>query len=301
MIQIKAIRIEEFRGIRELELDLGCKSFVVWGPNGSGKSGVVDAIDFALTGSVARLTGAGTAGISVREHGPHVHKRNNAAAARVVLTVRDTVTGQEAELTRGVKTAGQFALSPDTPAMRAAVERAQGHPELVLSRREIIKFIIAQATERAKEVQALLKLDRLDQIRRVLRSAMTKTTGEFNTAAGELKGAEEAMQRHLDLPQLLASQVAAEINKRRCTLGLMDLVDVTKDSDLTDGLGDVDGTVIFDKAGAIREVTALVDAVADPARLTASTAGLVTTLDEIAASLLRGWNSWRTQPALFAT
>jgi recombinational DNA repair ATPase RecF len=54
MIQLKAVRIEEFRGIRELELDLDLKSFVVLGPNGSGKSGVVDAIDFALTGNVAR-------------------------------------------------------------------------------------------------------------------------------------------------------------------------------------------------------------------------------------------------------
>jgi recombinational DNA repair ATPase RecF len=48
MIQLTAIRIEEFRGIRTLELDLDRNSFVVLGPNGSGKSGVIDAIDFSL-------------------------------------------------------------------------------------------------------------------------------------------------------------------------------------------------------------------------------------------------------------
>ena len=32
------------------------QSFVVSGPNGSGKSGVVDAIQFALTGEIGRLT-----------------------------------------------------------------------------------------------------------------------------------------------------------------------------------------------------------------------------------------------------
>ena len=63
MIQLQKPRIEEFRGIRELELTLDRQSFVILGPNGSGKSGVVDAIDFALTGNVARLTGAGTGGI----------------------------------------------------------------------------------------------------------------------------------------------------------------------------------------------------------------------------------------------
>lgn len=61
MIQIEEINIREFRGIRDLRLTLGCKSFVVWGPNGSGKSGVVDAIDFALTGDITRLSGAGSA------------------------------------------------------------------------------------------------------------------------------------------------------------------------------------------------------------------------------------------------
>jgi DNA repair exonuclease SbcCD ATPase subunit len=56
VIQVQKLRIEEFRGIRDLDLDLGSGSFVVVGPNGSGKSGVVDAIDFALTGNVARLS-----------------------------------------------------------------------------------------------------------------------------------------------------------------------------------------------------------------------------------------------------
>jgi len=37
--------IEEFRGIRDLNLDLADKNFGVCGPNGTGKSGVVDAID----------------------------------------------------------------------------------------------------------------------------------------------------------------------------------------------------------------------------------------------------------------
>ena len=57
MIQLTRIRIDEFRGIRELDLAPDGKSFVVLGSNGSGKSGVVDAIDFALTDNVARLSG----------------------------------------------------------------------------------------------------------------------------------------------------------------------------------------------------------------------------------------------------
>ena len=46
MIRIKTIHIEEFRGIRRLDLLLDAKNFGICGPNGTGKSGVVDAIEF---------------------------------------------------------------------------------------------------------------------------------------------------------------------------------------------------------------------------------------------------------------
>ena len=130
--------------IRRIDLQLACKSFVVWGPNGSGKSGVVDAIDFALTGNIARLSGAGTGSISVLRHGPHVRQRNNAGAAKIALTVRDTVSGQTGVLTRCVKTAGAFTLTPDTPQLRQCCRSARQHPELTLSRREIIKYILTE-------------------------------------------------------------------------------------------------------------------------------------------------------------
>lgn len=39
MIQLKSIRVEEFRGIRELELELNCKSFVVLGPTALARVG----------------------------------------------------------------------------------------------------------------------------------------------------------------------------------------------------------------------------------------------------------------------
>ena len=50
LIQIESVTIRELRGIRELEVNPDRKNFVISGPNGSGKSGLVDAIEFALTG-----------------------------------------------------------------------------------------------------------------------------------------------------------------------------------------------------------------------------------------------------------
>src|SRR5665213_1498791 len=139
MIKLGMLHIEEFRGIRELDVDFKYKSFAIHGPNGSGKSGVVDAIGFALTGTVARLMGAGTGGVLVKSHAPHVKSKDNPEAARVSLTFKDIKSGQVGTITRTVKDPGNFALLPDSPELRAALQNAFNHPEFILSRREIIK------------------------------------------------------------------------------------------------------------------------------------------------------------------
>src|SRR5205809_7649708 len=86
MIKVDSIRIEEFRGIRDLTLNLKGKNFAICGSNGTGKSGVVDALEFAVTGAVTRLTGQGTSGITLKTHGPHVDLRDKPDRSRVVLT-----------------------------------------------------------------------------------------------------------------------------------------------------------------------------------------------------------------------
>jgi ABC-type multidrug transport system ATPase subunit len=282
VIQIEAIHIQEFRGIRDLRLTLGSKSFVVHGPNGSGKSGVVDAIDFALTGNIARLAGTGTSGLSVLKHGPHVHHRDNPAAAKVSLTLRETTSGQQAMLTRSVKTANKFTLNPDVPQIRAAVERAQQHPELTLSRREIIKYIVAEPGKRAHEVQALLKLNRLEEVRRVLRSAQSKTSAEEARANSEVEAAEEGMLRHLDLTSLLTAGITSEINKRRTVLGLDSFETVTVDTDLRAGVEGSAAQATFDKHSALRDVRALVGWLGDTAALATAVDQLNEALGELA-------------------
>ena len=95
MIKLETVHIEEIRGIRALDVDLKRKTFAISGPNGSGKSGVIDAIEFGLTGEIKRLTGSGTKGLSLAEHGPHVDKVKFSGASfvelRVLYTAQDRV------------------------------------------------------------------------------------------------------------------------------------------------------------------------------------------------------------------
>ena len=94
MIKLESVHIEEVRGIRKLDLNFGQKTFAISGPNGSGKSGVIDAIEFGLTGKIGRLTGRGTQGLSVAAHGPHVDKTKFPDAAFVMLRVFLTDIGK---------------------------------------------------------------------------------------------------------------------------------------------------------------------------------------------------------------
>ncbi len=254
MIQVEQIHIQEFRGIRDLRLNMGCKPFLVCGPNGSGKSGVVDALDFVFTGNIARLSGHGSGGLSIAKHGPHVDRRDDPGAAEVSATIRDTRTGATAVLTRNVRRPGEFTLTPDTQAMREAVTHAESHPELILSRREIIKFIITEPGKRSEEVQALLKLGRLGEIRKRLKTAVGKLNSERDTATRSVAAASDAVRRQFDLPTLDEAELLRIANDRRTALGLAQIEDIER---LVEGVVSDSPPATIDKLTAIREVSAL--------------------------------------------
>lgn len=256
MIKLGNLHIEEFRGIRELDIDFGYESFAVHGPNGSGKSAVVDAIGFALTGTIARLTGAGTGSVSVRSHAAHVKSKDNPAAAKVSMTFKDVASGQVGTITRTVSDAGSYTITPDTPELRAALESALAHPEFTLSRREIIKFILTESGKRALEVQALLQLDKLEINRKSLRSALTKVEVDKKNAIATTGAAQQLVEVHLVIEALTADKVRDAVNPRRKILGLKEFTEVKLSTNLKEGLDEKTDEKPFDKESALREVAA---------------------------------------------
>jgi len=257
VIQIEEIQIRELRGIRELEIKPRRKSFVISGPNGSGKSGVVDAIQFGLTGEISRLTGKGTVGLTVQRHGPHVDRRDDPAAAEVPLKLYISETKKTAVLKRNVKTAKSFSLEPDDHGIRAAIEEVAQHPELILSRREIIKYIIVEAGERSKEIQALLKLDEIGNIRSVLSTAKNKLSLAHTSAERDVNIANDAFRRHLDVKALSKEEILAAVNTRRKILGLAEIKELNADTSLNAGVSEGGSQQAFSKQSAIRDLAAL--------------------------------------------
>ena len=47
--------------------------------------------------------------------------------------------------------------------MKAILEEVAEHPEITLSRREILRFILVEPTKRSEEIQTILKLEEIGQ------------------------------------------------------------------------------------------------------------------------------------------
>jgi recombinational DNA repair ATPase RecF len=237
MIRIDKIHIKEFRGIRDLTLDLKGQNFAACGPNGTGKSGIVDAIEFALTGNISRLAGTGTGGLSVKAHGPHVDSRNRPEAASVTLDVTIPARGnKKAQIRRVVKSASAPEINPADMDVIAAFESVNLHPEFVLSRRELIRYVLAEPGHRSKEVQSLLRLDDIEKLRGVLQKIA-------NACSRELPGLERAetdavtnLLAVLNTDQLSEKSVLDAVNPRRELLGLAPLTDPDDNTSVKEGL-----------------------------------------------------------------
>ncbi|MCU1306413.1 MAG: hypothetical protein JWN45_1108 [Acidobacteriaceae bacterium] len=260
MIKLESIHIEEFRGIRKLDLNFARERFAISGPNGSGKSGVIDAVEFGLTGQIGRLTGRGTKGLSVLEHGPQVDKTKFPDAAFVKLSVFLVELGKSVTITRKVSSPKKPKIEPSDDDVKAALAEIADHPEITLSRREILRFILVEPTKRSEEIQAILKLDEIGQTRSSLTTAQNKLQSTHKTATALVQSARDALQMHLQIATLRAEDLLEAVNKRRKLLGLSELAELTADTKPDAGLSAAAKAPDFNKQSALRDLTALSDA-----------------------------------------
>jgi hypothetical protein len=266
MIRIKTIKIEEFRGIRELSLDLEGDNFGLCGPNGTGKSGVVDAIEFCLTGNITRLSGQGAGELSIKGHAPHVDQRANPDKAKVTITASIPALGKDVTIKRSVKSPRAVSITPADPAVKKVVEELRMHPEFALSRREIAKYIVTPPARRSDDVQNLLRLDHVGKLRSSFVTYAKKCKGDSDEAERTRKRAEDDLRIALGLPTLDRIELLKKANEQRKILGLAEISELKPDTIFQDGLDedddDKDKKPGIAKEVALADVKALTEAIA---------------------------------------
>jgi recombinational DNA repair ATPase RecF len=284
VIKLETAHIEEVRGIRKLDIDFRMEKFAISGPNGSGKSGVIDAIEFGLTGQIGRLTGRGTKGLSVAEHGPHVDKAKFPDAAFVELQVYLTDLGKSVTINRRISAPKKPKITPFDNDVKAVLAEIADHPEIALSRREILRFILVEPTKRAEEIQAILKLDEIGHIRSALYTAQNRLQSAQKTAATQMQSNRDALLLHLQIATLRAADVLEAANKRRVILGLPEIADLTADTKLDAGLAAGAAVPQFNKVSVLRDLKTLSEAAAGfPMLAMAEAAAIVADLSRLEA------------------
>ena len=198
-MRILSLTISDVRGIRDLTLTMNGGNVVVFGRNGSGKSGVVDAIDFLLTGKISRLIGAGTDRITLEAHGRHVDGTPESAV--VSATVEVAGWDGPVVLTRTLAQPRALGITPAeaTSAVDPMIALAS-RGQHVLTRRQILDYITTTAGNRAEQIQKLLGMEDVPAVRLVLVKAAKAARAEAVNAQRAVDSARGRIAACLDRP-----------------------------------------------------------------------------------------------------
>jgi len=205
--------IHNVRGILQLTLEPDGKNLVIWGPNGSGKSAVVDAIDFLLTGRISRLLGKGTGAITLSEHGPHIDHKPEEATVRAIVELPGVATPVEIERHMGDPRTLKYDKAVKDHLEPILDLAGRGHH--VLTRRDILRYIAAEAGTRAQEVQALLNVIELEDIRKALVKTLNSLKAECKSAERSVDTAKSAVNATLEEETYREETVLQFVNERR--------------------------------------------------------------------------------------
>jgi len=216
-MRLLELEIHCVRGIPHLPLKPNGKNFVVWGPNGSGKSAVVDAIDFLLTGRISRLVGKGTGGITLSQHGPHIDHEPEEATVRAVVQLPGLKEPVELERCMAHPATLKYEKSVASH-LKPIITLAQ-RGQYVLTRRDILKYITAEAGTRAQEIQELLNITEIEAIRKALVRAQNDLDKELQAAKRDVDKAKGAVNATVQEKTFRRDVVLEVVNQNRAVLG----------------------------------------------------------------------------------
>lgn len=231
-MQIERLRINNFRGIPELDLEPEGDNLCLIGPNGSGKSSIIEAVDFLLTGTIQDLTGEGTGDISLRRHGAYLRGDPDETWVEGTFSAdgADPVT-----IKRYLSDRQSLESDGEIP---TAVERLMGSAEKgqhYLSRREILNFIVARKQSRSEQLRTLLDLSTIKEKRLELQGAANGLDEEASKLERERENRRERLVEPFDEADSIGD-VLSEVNALRDELDGEPLEELSVETPFRTGL-----------------------------------------------------------------
>ena len=216
-MRIQELEICNFRGIKKLKLEPNGKNFLISGPNGSGKSAIVDAVDFLLTGGVSRMTGPGTKDIKLKDHAPHVTSDVKDCWVKAVVDLSGI--DEPVEIKREMSKPKSLICDGEYVDFLKPVQELASRGQHVLTRREILNFVTADANRRGKQIQNLLKINEVDLTRQKLVKVRNNLRNEFKNAQENLKTSKSHINSTVGIDNFDGAVVLNFVNENREILG----------------------------------------------------------------------------------
>jgi len=212
------LEVHNLRGIKHLKVEPNGGNLLIYGPNGSGKSGIVDAIDFLLTGKIARLSGDGTKDITLKEHGAHISAEPKDAWVKATFSINGLK--EHIHLERNLKTAGKLKYPEKHASVLAPILEAAGRGNYVLSRRELLKVITADGATRAQQIQGLLNIPDVETTRKTLQKLESKVKEQWKNAKETVEQSKQAIFASCEGASLEVEVMRSLVNTHRTNIGL---------------------------------------------------------------------------------
>jgi DNA repair exonuclease SbcCD ATPase subunit len=215
-MKILELKIKDVRGIRDkMPFEPNGENMVIFGPNGTGKSAVVDAIEFLFTGDISRLTGRGSRGMTLKEHGKHIDAKLRDAFVRGKIQVNgiDPIT-----IERRMSKPKELICPNDVDdAFKEALAIAE-NGQHVLSRSEILKYIAAESGKRAEEIQAILNLNKIEEVRKAFVTIKREADNTLQIDRANYEKSISSVKTVFGLEEFSEAEVLKKVNECRATL-----------------------------------------------------------------------------------
>lgn len=212
-MRIQEIEIKNIRGIPSFKIEPNYGNYIVFGPNGTGKSAIVDAIDFLLTGDIARLKGEGTAGIYLSEHGKHIDSEIENSYVRGTIKLNNIE--EPIEIIRHLNSPQDLEYDSKFEKELEPILKRISNGGCILTRKELLKFIIAKSGDRAKEIQNLLDLNEIEEIRASLVRVNNKIKGIHKEKESILQNRKNEIVTFINEKHYAPETVLQYINEKR--------------------------------------------------------------------------------------
>ncbi|MGI6481949.1 MAG: AAA family ATPase [Methanobacterium sp.] len=220
-MRIQELEICNFRGIKELKLEPNSRNFLISGPNGSGKSAIVDAVDFLLTGDVSRMRGPGTKDIKLKEHAPHIKADAKDCWVKATIEIPDLT--EPVEIKRVMDKPKKLVCDDEYVDVLEPIQELASRGQHVLTRREILNYVTADAGTRAKQIQNLLKINEVEVTRKKLRKVLNSLKKDSQNAQSNLNNSKAHINSTVDVETFNEDVILNFVNENRQILGAEEL------------------------------------------------------------------------------